>query len=731
MSRMVQAVKHYGCPKKRYKFEMHIHRVVLTSEKRKLFTRVLWTRGKKHAKNQRFRTKWCEGVENYKMDESVYHTATIYFTSNTNQVQSKPTTITLQIRERIDSKDVKFAKFELNLSKYVDVSSPHRVFYQRLNYEKARKKAQLIFTIKSVSLTSDGNVSDYTDNEDDEELSQSQSNLTDYDDNESSVLSVTSINTLYNANSTYDNKAYPSPVPHTKPHKTSANDLAIHSNISGHKLKHRNYKKQTKPSNQPQKQTNRNINTEEKTKEVSPTPPSVSDVNITITRRGSNDPSTSHQDTEKFVRHVRSPRIQLTPKHHVNSSGSHDRIMQLQDIINAPSPTAQSTSVHSVPDVDVAELKKKLKLFEDKHKKYKYKYARLCKKVEEQEIEQQCQKEEICRLKRVEEDMKSQRHTLSKYRKKIKSLSKERESLKKTLQKRNQTIINLNKESSKFKQQIMSLQTLESVRYNSDVEEHEEDDHHEEHMMAKKHVSPSQGVYILTAHQVDHDHAKDGEHHDAEDTQEIKEVIENNVIIKEDEATPLPPKTYSVSTVTPQHEIALPAEAVLRTNVNELIQKLTTRAVQQKETNSGHGDGELSPEIMRLLQHKQILLESGYGGTQNVNDMEKQWMLAETEKANYKKMYEKEKVRVNHYRSKTDSVNQKYEKAEIELSIARHELEELRSKYEVMEEVYAKLKQDLTRMMDRYSKLEVEHDRMHDKMRQSGQCFIDDDDDNS
>ena len=59
---------------------------------------------------KKFKTKWCEGVENYNIDESISHEATIYFASNTNQVQSKQTKITLQIRERIDGKDQKFAK---------------------------------------------------------------------------------------------------------------------------------------------------------------------------------------------------------------------------------------------------------------------------------------------------------------------------------------------------------------------------------------------------------------------------------------------------------------------------------------------------------------------------------------------------------------------------------------------------------------------------------------------
>eukprot|EP01083_Nonionella_stella_P245753 853858_1 len=295
MSRLVHAAKHYGCPKKRYKFEMHIHRVVLTSEKRKLFTRVLWSRGKKKHKSKhnkpRFKTKWCEGVENYNIDESIFDEATIYFTSNTNQIQSKQTKITIQIRERIDGKDVKFAKIALDLSKYVDLSSPHRVFYQRLNYEKARKKAQLIFTIKSMEIMSDGSVSDYTDNDDDDD--ESHSNYTDYNtDDDESVLSVATLNTIHNANAnksviktpkTPKTHKYPSPLLNsTSKSPKTPNIPAIHSNISGNKLKTRYF----------DKQKNKNSTNKEK----SPSPESNSNAsnvsNITITRR--NDRSGSH-----------------------------------------------------------------------------------------------------------------------------------------------------------------------------------------------------------------------------------------------------------------------------------------------------------------------------------------------------------------------------------------------------------------------------------------------------
>merc|ERR1712217_189344 len=109
-------------------------------------------------------------------------------------------------------------------------------------------------------------------------------------------------------------------------------------------------------------------------------------------------------------------------------------------------------------------------MFQDKGKKYKFKYVKLQKKVEEQEIEQQCQQEQICQLKLVEEENKEQRHLISKYKKKVKSLTKERETLKGTLQKRNQTIINLNKINRKLKEQVTSLQSAESIRYCSDMD---------------------------------------------------------------------------------------------------------------------------------------------------------------------------------------------------------------------------------------------------------------------
>merc|ERR1712048_624021 len=141
MSRLVSAAKHYGCTKKRYKLEMHIQCVVLPTEKRKLFTRVLWTRGNSNSKNKsgkhsHFKTKWCEGVESFNINESIFHDATLFFTSNTNQIQAKQTKITIQIRDRIDGKDIKFAKFALDLSKYINISMPNQTFYQRLNYAK-------------------------------------------------------------------------------------------------------------------------------------------------------------------------------------------------------------------------------------------------------------------------------------------------------------------------------------------------------------------------------------------------------------------------------------------------------------------------------------------------------------------------------------------------------------------------------------------------------------------
>jgi len=99
-----------------------------------------------------------------------------------------------------------------------------------------------------------------------------------------------------------------------------------------------------------------------------------------------------------------------------------------------------------------------------------------------------------------------------------------------------------------------------------------------------------------------------------------------------------------------------------------------------------------------------------------LSQIQKDWINAEAEKLNYKKLYEKERMRSNEYKSATNAANKKYEKSELELSVVRNEYEELQQKYEVMEEVYIKLKQDLTRTMDRYSKLEYEHEGIRKKL---------------
>merc|ERR1712062_75511 len=104
-----------------------------------------------------------------------------------------------------------------------------------------------------------------------------------------------------------------------------------------------------------------------------------------------------------------------------------------------------------------------------------------------------------------------------------------------------------------------------------------------------------------------------------------------------------------------------------------------------------------------------------------LSEIQSQWMNAETEKLKYKKLYEKERSKVNEYRMKSEGAMQKFEKCEIELSVSRHEFEELQQKHEVMEEVYLKLKQDLTRMMDRYSKMEYEHSKMQHALQMRDQ----------
>lgn len=433
MSRLVQAAKHYGLPKKRYTFSMHIHRVVLLSEKRKLFVRVLWT-GRKSSKkklskdlSKRHHSKWCEGVELYNVDESISHEATIYFSSDTNQVQVKWTKITIQIRDRIDGADRIFAKFELDLSKYIDASNPHRIYYQRLNYEKSHKRAQVTFTIKSME-NSDGALSDYTDNDDEEEVSQSNYTEDDYD----SVASETTLNTIQNALTSKFDKfdrninglngmstkpmslkkrhSAPNAMTAAKAHQTSN---AIHSDISGQKLKVRHFRNASAITADTVSALSmrRNIRLDGMSvfrkdfqKDISPTPSSTvpsresresNETTITITRRNAPcatvlcAPSPScTTSTNLQISHLDDDDSKMGTDAFVQSlpilANHNDSIQNTQNTPNmmvAPSTPSFSAGSSSHSEDLVAELRRKVRMFQDKGKKYKFKYVKLQKKV--------------------------------------------------------------------------------------------------------------------------------------------------------------------------------------------------------------------------------------------------------------------------------------------------------------------------------------------------------------
>eukprot|EP01084_Bolivina_argentea_P072038 130848_1 len=150
-----------------------------------------------------------------------------------------------------------------------------------------------------------------------------------------------------------------------------------------------------------------------------------------------------------------------------------------------------------------------------------------------------------------------------------------------------------------------------------------------------------------------------------------------------------------------------------------VIVTIVSDDTDENNNNENNNHNKPSQQIIKLVENKQKELNNISIENTNkniVSDFKNQWMLAETEKLNYKKLYEKEKSRVNHYKSKTSSAYKKYEKSEMELSITKHNFEELQQKYEVMEHAYKKLKQDLNKMMNRYEKLEIEYEKIQNTL---------------
>eukprot|EP01084_Bolivina_argentea_P263463 445934_1 len=143
---ILKAAKHYGLARKQYRFEMKIHSLILPTSGNKLVTRVLWSRRKK--RSEKYKTLWIEGIEEFKINQVITHSATIFLTSTTNQIQSKYTTISIEIKNEIcDKKYTKYCSFKIDLSDYINITMPNKIFSKHLKYKNnsGTKKAELIF----------------------------------------------------------------------------------------------------------------------------------------------------------------------------------------------------------------------------------------------------------------------------------------------------------------------------------------------------------------------------------------------------------------------------------------------------------------------------------------------------------------------------------------------------------------------------------------------------------
>merc|ERR1712190_498476 len=77
---------------------------------------------------------------------------TIFLTSITNQIQSKYTSICIEIKEKMtDAKHAKYCAFKLDLSDFINIKTPKQIFHKHLKYKnnKGTKKAELIFSMTS------------------------------------------------------------------------------------------------------------------------------------------------------------------------------------------------------------------------------------------------------------------------------------------------------------------------------------------------------------------------------------------------------------------------------------------------------------------------------------------------------------------------------------------------------------------------------------------------------
>merc|ERR1719410_3113520 len=164
---LLKAASHYGLGRKKYRFEMKVHQLILPTSANKLIARVIWSRRKKHS--AKYQTSWIEGVEGFYFDECLKHTATIFLTATTNQIQSKYTSISIEIKQTMEeAKASKYCSFKLDLSDFINISQPKRIFGKHLKYKnsKGTKKAELILSMTSKQIEINDKESLFSENSD-------------------------------------------------------------------------------------------------------------------------------------------------------------------------------------------------------------------------------------------------------------------------------------------------------------------------------------------------------------------------------------------------------------------------------------------------------------------------------------------------------------------------------------------------------------------------------------
>eukprot|EP01083_Nonionella_stella_P098867 278101_1 len=157
---LLKAAQHYGLARKKYKFEMRIHRLTLPSSNKKLLARILWSRRKK--RTEKYKTSWVAGTREFIMNQVISHKGTMFLASNTNEIQSKHTTISIETKTGSEGSSkrkhtIKYCSFKIDLSDYIDTQQPTKVFHKHLKYKNhsGSKTAEIVFSIKSMQIQDD------------------------------------------------------------------------------------------------------------------------------------------------------------------------------------------------------------------------------------------------------------------------------------------------------------------------------------------------------------------------------------------------------------------------------------------------------------------------------------------------------------------------------------------------------------------------------------------------